>query len=1009
MYRRTMTVVYKPLKNNYIILPENYFRLVSTYEHGCLNITFNYGETCYMSWASYPGTNLHDTEVGLNTATAQVLGIKEGAIVKCSLVMEAKYAAQVFVTPFSQIDWEMTQLSASRIQSTMLDQTKIVGVQQKIVVWLNKSISVVLTVDKLEPMMEFGRIENDTELIVAPFEVQKPPLPTKKANRTSLHIPQEEIEDQFPAILPKRDFDSAPRSAPLSRSSTVSSVSSFSSTNRMEIKIDCMQELHRELLLEATTSVEFRVIPKEWKDSHQINEIFTTKVNLPANFDLSRVYLARTVDNREAYVAVKILSEDENFPSNIYPSVEVYEPFMRSLGVKPFERIELRAKNTVLNFIERIDLLPSRKVNFQEVKNIEQDFKRFILDSTKILPIVLNQEQTVKIGENCLITVKLIPETFRYCLLDADIVRESKIFVSDEVRFIKDGKEDKQKPKRAAFVRVPPFVDIIEECVENFKMNLCLDGRQRKPLSENILLIGKASCGKSRICEEILEELSKAPFHCYYDIFFCARNKGRKPESIHRDLRLIFSTCLTHSPSILLLDNLDVLTRNVGDQHTQDSEYYAKVSDIIQSLILEFTTSSPISVIATVASVKNLCGRIYTTRGRHLFQRLVKIPDLEGTCREFILREVATKSGVRGKVNWEKFASLTEGYKFGDLMQFIERAIFNSVKENPKRPQFTEESLRETLKITSNFCLEGIESHGKSEEADEEVSDMIPGLAKATEVLEEVLLWPSKYASIFAESPLRNQAGVLLFGPPGVGKTFLMAQIARAWHLRMISVKGPELLAKYIGQSEENVRQLFDRARSARPCVLFFDEFDSLAPRRGHDSTGVTDRVVNQLLTELDGVESLQGVTVIGATSRPELLDPALLRSGRIDRLVECPLPDAEARKEIFEKLSRNLTLGKDVEWRKFAEKTVNFTGADIHSVLTSATMIAVKEALADCEEVPDSVLLGQGHLLEALSTTRPSLSSQDIARYKSVYAKFTNKDRQGVNRDFVAKRATLA
>lgn len=119
-----------------------------------------------------------------------------------------------------------------------------------------------------------------------------------------------------------------------------------------------------------------------------------------------------------------------------------------------------------------------------------------------------------------------------------------------------------------------------------------------------------------------------------------------------------------------------------------------------------------------------------------------------------------------------------------------------------------------------------------------------------------------------------------------------VSKLAKTWNLRMISVKGPELLAKYIGQSEENVRNLFDRARSAKPCVLFFDEFDSLAPRRGHDSTGVTDRVVNQLLTELDGVEGLQGVTVIGATSRPELLDPALLRSGRIDRLVECSLPD---------------------------------------------------------------------------------------------------------------------
>lgn len=155
------------------------------------------------------------------------------------------------------------------------------------------------------------------------------------------------------------------------------------------------------------------------------------------------------------------------------------------------------------------------------------------------------------------------------------------------------------------------------------------------------------------------------------------------------------------------------------------------------------------------------------------------------------------------------------------------------------------------------------------------------------------------------------------------------------------------MLAKYIGQSEENVRNLFNRARSARPCVLFFDEFDSLAPKRGHDSTGVTDRVVNQLLTELDGVEGLQGVTVIAATSRPELLDPALLRSGRIDRLVECPLPDAPARVRIFEALSSTLSLDECVDFDWFAGKTANYTGADIQSILTSANMAAVKEALA--------------------------------------------------------------
>lgn len=148
---------------------------------------------------------------------------------------------------------------------------------------------------------------------------------------------------------------------------------------------------------------------------------------------------------------------------------------------------------------------------------------------------------------------------------------------------------------------------------------------------------------------------------------------------------------------------------------------------------------------------------------------------------------------------------------------------------------------------------------------------------------------------------------------------------------------------------------MFNRARSARPCVLFFDEFDSIAPRRGHDSTGVTDRVVNQLLTELDGVEALQGVIVIAATSRPDLLDPALLRSGRIDRLVQCSLPDSEARLAIFKSIAQasSLKLKPDVKFEYFCDdKSDNYTGADIKSILVSANMIAVKECLANDPEV---------------------------------------------------------
>lgn len=179
------------------------------------------------------------------------------------------------------------------------------------------------------------------------------------------------------------------------------------------------------------------------------------------------------------------------------------------------------------------------------------------------------------------------------------------------------------------------------------------------------------------------------------------------------------------------------------------------------------------------------------------------------------------------------------------------------------------------------------------------------------------------------------------------------------------------------------------RARAARPCVLFFDEFDSIAPRRGHDSTGVTDRVVNQLLTELDGVEELRGVIVVAATSRPDLLDPALLRSGRIDRLVQCSLPTAESRLQIFNSIAKSssLKLKPNVNFSFFCDgKSENYTGADIKSILVSANMNAVKECLAkEPDEIPEEIYISQKHVADAFNSTRPSLSYQDAIKYRNM------------------------
>ncbi len=226
----------------------------------------------------------------------------------------------------------------------------------------------------------------------------------------------------------------------------------------------------------------------------------------------------------------------------------------------------------------------------------------------------------------------------------------------------------------------------------------------------------------------------------------------------------------------------------------------------------------------------------------------------------------------------------------------------------------------------------------------------VGGLHSTRNTLLETLLYPTKYAPIFARSPLRLRSGLLLYGFPGCGKTLLASAVAGECNLNFISVKGPEILNKYIGASEKSVRDLFERAQAAKPCVLFFDEFDSIAPKRGHDSTGVTDRVVNQMLTQMDGAEGLEGVYVLAATSRPDLIDPALLRPGRLDKSLLCDMPDANDRLDILKAVSTKLHLTPEVENRllSVAQRTEGFSGADLQALMYNAHLESIHDLLGD-------------------------------------------------------------
>lgn len=311
-------------------------------------------------------------------------------------------------------------------------------------------------------------------------------------------------------------------------------------------------------------------------------------------------------------------------------------------------------------------------------------------------------------------------------------------------------------------------------------------------------------------------------------------------------------------------------------------------------------------------------------------------------------------------------AGETDGYMPGDLSLLISRARNEAIMRSLTETTGGDGDIRAVPLGRADFdnALKGFTPaslRNVTLQSSTTTFESIGGLTETRQVLLETLQYPTKYAPIFAQCPLRLRSGILLYGFPGCGKTLLASAVAGECGLNFISVKGPEILNKYIGASEKSVRDLFERAQAAKPCVLFFDEFDSIAPKRGHDSTGVTDRVVNQLLTLMDGAEGLSGVYVLAATSRPDLIDPALLRPGRLDKSILCGFPNLEERVDIIRAIGKKAKLSEavlqsDEELAEIAKRTDGFSGADLQALISNAQLEAIQDVLKEADDVNGEV-----------------------------------------------------
>ena len=263
--------------------------------------------------------------------------------------------------------------------------------------------------------------------------------------------------------------------------------------------------------------------------------------------------------------------------------------------------------------------------------------------------------------------------------------------------------------------------------------------------------------------------------------------------------------------------------------------------------------------------------------------------------------------------------------------------------------------------------------------------DDLGGLKKEIQKVREMIELPMRHPELFEKIGVEAPKGVLLYGPPGTGKTLIAKAVAKMTESNFISIKGPELLSKWVGESEKGIREIFRKARQAAPCIIFFDELDSIVPRRGSSSDShVTENVVSQILTEIDGLEELHNVLIIGATNRLDIIDPALVRPGRFDRIIEVPQPDAKSREHIFRIHTKKKPLSDDVNFTKLVELTEGFTGADIAEACNRAALISLKRYVGGKTQSIKDVRITQADLVEATQKIKPTTRTLEaITQYQ--------------------------
>jgi transitional endoplasmic reticulum ATPase len=630
-------------------------------------------------------------------------------------------------------------------------------------------------------------------------------------------------------------------------------------------------------------------------------------------------------------------------------------------GVKLGEIVEI--SNVTVPDATRVVIAPGQPVRFQ------QGFDNYLKQQILNRPITKGDTILISsIGQGMQFTVTAVsPGKFGRVTPDTTVEVLTKPVKPEELSVPQVTYEDIGGLGKE-LVKIREMIELPMKSPELFK-------RLGISPPKGVLLMGPPGTGKTLIAQAVANE-SGANFKVINGPEIMSKFYGESEQK----LRETFEEAEKNAPSIIFIDELDSIAPKRAEV---TGEVERRVVAQLLALMDGLAGRGQVIVIGATNRPDDI-DEALRRPGRFDREIIIGVPDKKG--RLEILQIHTRAMPLEEGLNLEKLASVTHGFVGADLSALAREAAMAALRRvlphvDPETGDIPADILSNLFVTQSDFdmALTEVSPSALREVLVEKPNirwDDIGGLTKVKLQLQEAVEAPMKYPEVFEEMGIRAPKGVLLFGPPGTGKTLLAKAVATESEANFISVRGPEVFNKYVGESEKAVREFFKKARQVAPCILFFDEIDAILGARGmRDDTGVSQRIVNQFLAELDGMQSLQNVLVIGATNRADILDPAALRPGRFDSVVFVPPPDRDARVEILKVHTRKMPLADDVSLEKLADMTDGFSGADIENLVREAAMAAVR---GDWKSKP----VHMKHFKAALEETRPSISQEDVKRF---------------------------